>query len=360
MQGRTAQTTVEVPDGVPEFPVEIAFQGSSRLSGRVTRGGRGLSGVFVFAAPDPPTGASRASTQTGGDGSYALEGLSDGAYQVSVSGAGASYRKEFEVSGDTSGDIELPATMLSGFVTDGKTGQPLESADVQAETGQETQSFAVQRASTDSNGAYSIENVDPGSYRVTARKTGYQLKTQTVEVGSDPASLDFALAGGAGLSIRVIDGLTGIPLSGVQVLAFAADGTVAFQGRVSLEADGTGEIPSLADGTYALYVFSDGYAPRALPGVTAPSPPISVSMTPGGRVEVRPEIAVTGRLVDAAGSPVLLAPWRLDGSVTATPPVTVWEHLPPGPYRLTFGGADGEKTASFDVTEGQTTRIDLK
>jgi uncharacterized surface anchored protein len=358
IQGRTAQTTVEIPDGSPEFPVEIVFEGASRLSGQVTRAGRPLSGLFVSATPDPPAGGGRSSGQTDGDGRYDLEGLSDGPYEVSVQGQGVGYRKSFQISGDTNGDIALPGTSLSGSVRD-ESGQPIEGADVQAETGQETQAFSVKRGVTDSNGSYSIEDLDPGNYRVTARKTGYRLDTEPAAVGSDPGSLDFTLKKGSGLSIRVADGQTGIPLSGVQALAFAADGTVAYQGRVALGADGTGEVPSLSDGAYTLYVFSDGYASRSLP-VNVPSSPVALAMTPGGRVEVRTPFSVSGRLVDGGGGIVLLSPWRLDGSLTATAPVSAWEHLAPGSYQLIYGDGGGQKSAPFSVAEGQTTQVDLK
>jgi protocatechuate 3,4-dioxygenase beta subunit len=358
VQGRTAQTTVEIPDGSPEFPVEIVFEGASRLSGLVTRAGRPLSGLFVSATPDPPAGGGRSSGQTDGDGRYDLEGLNDGPYEVSVQGQGVGYRKSFQISGDTNGDIALPGTSLSGTVRD-ESGQPIDGADVQAETGQETQAFSVKRGVTDSNGSYSIEDLDPGNYRVTARKTGYRLDTEPATVGSDPASLDFTLKNGSGLSIRVADGQTGIPLSGVQALAFAADGTVAYQGRISLGADGTGEVPSLSDGAYTLYVFSDGYAARSLP-VNVPSSQVVLAMTPGGRVEVRTPFSVSGRLVDAGGGIVLLSPWRLDGTVTATAPVSAWEHLAPGSYQWISGDGDGRKNTPFAVAEGQTTRVDLK
>ncbi len=363
-QSRSAQTTVEVAEGAPEMPVEITFEGGSRLSGQITRAGKPQPGLMVLAMPDPPTGAGRATAQTNDGGHYDIEGLGDGTYEVSVSSItsqGVSYRKVFEVSGDTTGDIELPGAVLSGVVTDAATGMPLESAEVQAETGEETQSFAVKRTSTDSTGAFSIIDVDPGSYRVTARKAGYRLKTQTATVGSDTATLDFALTKGSGLPIRVGDGQTGIPLAGVQALAIAADGTVAFQGRVSLDAGGSGEVPSLADGRYALYFFSDGYASRSLPAVDVPQPsPVSIAMTPGGTVEARGAVAVTGRIVDASGATYLLSPYRLDGVATVTLPVTVWQHLAPGSYTFVVTSGGGGAPYPFTVAEGQTTQLVIK
>ncbi len=361
LQGRTTTKTVEIPDGTNEMPVEIAFQGLSRLSGRVTRGGSPLSGLFVLALPDPPDGSGRFTGQTDGSGRYALEGMDDGDYQVSVNGQGVSYRKSFTVSGDTNGDIALPSTTISGSITDASSGDPIDGATVQAETGQETQALAVKRSVTDSNGFYSISDLDSGNYQVTARQAGYRMKTQTVAVSSDPAQLDFQLQKGSGALIQVADGSTGMPLGGVNVLAFGPDGSVAFQGTVALDSTGTGEIPSLAPGRYAVYVFSSGYAPRSAPAVDVPvSAPVPIAMTPGGSVQARAAAGVTGRIVDGSGAPYLLNAFRLDGVVTAMPPVTVWQHLAPGSYNFVLLSADGGPTYPFTVAEGQTTQLVIK
>lgn len=362
LTGRTTSKTIEVADGAGELPVEIVFEGQSKLSGRVTRGSSPMPGLFVLAAPDPPDGSGRHTAQTDSDGHYELDGMNDGDYQVSVNGGGVSYRKEFTVSGDSNGDIDLPGTTITGRVTDSSTGDAVESASVDAETGQETQSASVKRGTTDSNGVYSLTDVDPGSYQVTARKSGYKLKTQAVTVGSDQAQLDFQLDPGNGVPIRVADGLTGMPLGGVNALAFAGTGTVAFQGTVSLDSTGSGEIPSLVPGRYAIFIFSAGYAPRSFPQVDAPPPsPISVIMTPGGSVQARAADVVSGRILDSGGNPYLLGGFRLDGVLSVTPPVTVWQHLAPGAYTFAAtSSSGGAQSYPFTVTEGQTTQLLIK
>jgi len=244
---------------------------------------------------------------------------------------------------------------------DASSGQPIESATVQAETGQETQSQAVKRAVTDSNGAYTISDLDPGSYQVTARQSGYRMLTQTANVGSDPAELDFQLQKGSGALIQVSDGLTGMPLGGVNVLAFGPGGSVAYQGTVALDATGVGEIPSLAPGQYSIYVFSSGYAPRSAANVNVPvSAPVPVTMTPGGSVQARPTAGITGRIVDGTGAPYLLNAFRLDGVVTAMPPVTVWQHLAPGSYTFFVLSGEASQQYPFSVVEGQTTQLVIK
>ncbi|MGE5716240.1 MAG: carboxypeptidase regulatory-like domain-containing protein, partial [Acidobacteriota bacterium] len=360
LSGRSTAKTFEIPEG-GEFQADIAFEGVSRLSGRVTRGDRSLSSLFVSAVPDTPRGAAgRATTQTDDNGSYTLEGLEDGNYQVMVNGQGLSYRRAFTVSGDTPGDIALPAISVTGTVTEAGSGAPLEGVTVQAQTGRETQSFTMKQGVTDSSGRYFIDDVDPGAYQLSARRSGYQARTQTVNVAGENVQSDFALDRGAGLGIQANDGLTGLPLRGISVLAFGAGGSVAYSGSVSLDSTGRGEIASLAPGVYAVYVFSSGYSPRSFPSVQVPSNMLPVSLTPGGRVEVRPTVPVSGRIVDASGAIYLLGPYRLDGAVHPSPPVTVWENFAPGSYQLVVSGSDGDRSYPFSVAEGRTTLLDVK
>jgi hypothetical protein len=218
----------------------------------------------------------------------------------------------------------------------------------------------MKSVSTDSLGFYALDAMDPGSYQVTARKDGYRLKTQTVSVGTSPAESNFALARGAGVSIQAADGQTGLALRGLSVLAFSATGTVVFSGSVSLDSEGKGEISSLAPGSYAVYVFSQGYAPRSFPVVSVPSPTLAVAMTPGGRVEVRTDAPISGRILDASGAAYLLSAWRLDGRVSASPPVASWDNFAPGSYRLVATTPSGERSWPFTVSEGKTTVLEAR
>ncbi|HSE62971.1 MAG TPA: carboxypeptidase regulatory-like domain-containing protein [Thermoanaerobaculia bacterium] len=357
---RSTSKNVDVPEGATEVPAEIVFEGNSRLAGRVTRGDTPLTGAFVSATPDPPSAtAGRASDQTDEDGRYSIEGLTDGNYQVRVSGQSSSYRRDFTVSGDTNGDIALPMLAISGIVTDAGSNEPIPGAFIQAETGQERTGVPARYTQTDSRGFYSLDDLDSGSYQVTARKEGYQLKTLPVSVASAPAELNVSLTRGAGLTIRAADGLTGIPLRSVTALAYTGTGSLAFTGSISLDAEGKGEISSLTPGSYSLYLFSGGYASRSYP-VTVPSPMLSIALTPGGRVEVRTDVPFTGRLVDAAGAPYMIFPGRLDARVSGAPPAVSWGSLAPGSYRLLVSGASGESAYPFTVVEGQTTTVAIR
>ena len=185
------------------------------------------------------------------------------------------------------------------------------------------------------------------------------MKTLPVSVASAPAELNVSLTRGAGLTIRAVDGMTGLPWRSLTVLAYSGSGTLAFTGSVPLDAEGKGEVSSLSPGGYVLYVFSQGFASRSYP-VTVPSPQLSIAMTPGGRVEVRTDAPFTGRLVDATGAPYLLFPGRMDARVSGAPPVVSWGGLAPGSYRLIVSGSSGETPYPFTITEGGTTSVQVR
>jgi len=63
--------------------------------------------------------------------------------------------------------------------------------------------------------------------------------------------------------------------------------------------------------------------------------------------------------VDGSGATVLLSPARLDGGVTVAPPVSVWQHVPPGAYTFVVPAGSTQATYPFTVTEGQTTQLVL-
>jgi len=356
---RSVTKKVDVPEGASEVPVDIDFSGTSRLVVRVTRKEEPLPGVGLLAQPDLGAPGSIVGGETDADGRALLEGLEDGSYVVNGRMGGAiGFQRTVTVSGETSLEVALGRGSLSGTVTDASSGDALSDVSVAAETGQEATQWQVRRAQTDSQGHYTIDELDPGAFQVTARRDGYRQKTLSATVGDSPVELGFTLTRGGGLPIVATDGISGMPLSGLSAVAFSETGAIAFSGAVALDASGNGEIASLAPGTYALYVNSSGYAPRSINPVQVPSPPVAVSLTPGGRLEIRAASAGVGRILDAAGAPYLFSIGSLDGRLPLSPPVSALDHIAPGSYRLVVEGPGRERAYPFSIAEGQTTRLE--
>lgn len=191
---RRSADAVVTTEGSGEQAVEVLFEGDSTLSGRVLRGERPLPGVFVVARPPPfATSRWRALSQTDEEGRFVLEGLDDGEYRVRAFGGGFEYAKNITISGHTEADIALPSGAVRGRVTDDVSGEAIASAVVERGPDPARGESSTRQASTDSNGFYSLETLDPGTCRLIFRKAGYQTQELAVLVGSEVAQANVAL-----------------------------------------------------------------------------------------------------------------------------------------------------------------------
>ena len=123
--------------------------------------------------------------------------------------------RNFGLIVDCVGCTETVGT-VTGQVTDGPTGPPIQGASVSSETGQSD--------TTDVNGNYTLSSVPTGTRTITAAATGFltQQKPTTV-TDSGVSVLNFALdpepepAGTGSVKGKVTDASTGKNLSGVMV-----------------------------------------------------------------------------------------------------------------------------------------------
>jgi large repetitive protein len=354
---RSANTQVTIADGQTEATAEIVFEDGFRLEGHVTRGGQPVTDAYVFAAA--PGGRWSATGQTDETGSFALDGLKEGTYDISASSrSGGSVDRNIEVKADTTADLEIPSAHLAGTVVEADSGKPLADAVVSSE--RQGAARRLTTATSDSAGRFAIEGLDPGVYHVTARKPAYQTDVRELTAAED-ADVTIELRRGEGIGIDAHDGIYGMPLRSLMVRAVGAQGT-AFTGSVELDSAGHGEIPSLAPGTYTLLVASDGYAPASPPPVMVPAALIAVSLTPGGTVVLavgsetlaRPD--ASGHILKADGSVYLPWVYSSDGVVKLATPNRRIENVTPGHY--TFA-VDGGARKEFDVAEGGSTTVTL-
>ncbi len=364
---RSASKSVAVAEGQAEAEAEIVFEGTSALSGTVTRGGRPVPAAMVFAGPR--RGGASASSRTDESGVYRMEGLENGSYNVNVQPAqgsgGRNVSKTVEVAGETTADFDVPTASLSGIVVAAATKQPLEgvrvSATLQGATGTDG-SRRFGGASTDTNGRWFVDDVEPGSWELSFRREGYLEETRNAtasETGGDGGTVE--MTRGEGLELRVRDGIYQIPLRGVSVRVKDGTGENVLSTYVSLDGDGKGEVPSLKPGRYALVLESSGYAAQRFDGVVVPAGPLPVALTPGGAVEVRAGEVSRGKgsatLRNAAGQPHPLRAFGEDGRVfLPASGVATLGNVAPGSYTI---AVEGVAPKGFTVTEGGRTVVEL-
>ncbi|HYN43420.1 MAG TPA: carboxypeptidase regulatory-like domain-containing protein, partial [Thermoanaerobaculia bacterium] len=223
---RSAIGSVTLAEGQKEAEAEIVFEGTGTLSGHITRGGPPVADARVFVGGN--RGVFSASARTDESGSYRIEGIVPGDYTVNVQaavGGGRAVSKEIRIDGEASLDVELPMARLFGIVVDGSTKQPLADARVTA-TPDGSASGRPGFATSDSNGRFFVDDVEPGAYTLTLRRSGYQEasdKASATDEGGDAGTIE--MTRGEGLELRVRDGIYQIPLRSANVRV--KDGTGA-------------------------------------------------------------------------------------------------------------------------------------
>jgi len=228
---------------------------------------------------------------TSDDGSFVLEGIKPGSTQVVVNAPGYTTARvpNIEVEdGKTTQDVEVDVetgAKLTGRVT-GPDGSPLSGVSVRNDqmAGGRVMRFDTSDngATTDPNGEYTIESLDPGEKTFAFTRSGYiaQQKTVTIPSGKD-ARLDVQLSTGMrATGFVVTDGGAPIPDASVRA-ASASDMDGGREGR----SDGNGAftIEGLATGHYTFTAVKSGFSPGVLRDIgIASSGPVRVILKSGG------------------------------------------------------------------------------
>jgi hypothetical protein len=121
-------------------------------------------------------------------------------------------------------------------------------------------------ATTDDKGSFRFRSIPEGSYWINVFSRGekdsvYENRArQKIEVGSENIdSLTISLAGGSNIPGRIIVNGTSITdINRATVALSPVEDDEQFGGRGRVEKDGTFEIPSVHDGSYAVYVWMPG------------------------------------------------------------------------------------------------------
>jgi hypothetical protein len=364
--GTSVQTTdvktVEVQSGA-EATVDLEFKTGVVISGRVERGGQAVEGAMVRFTPKTQSIQTTASASTDARGRYEVNGLASGEYNVMVLNMQkfAPYNTTYTVNGSGNFDIEIATAVVRGRVVDAETSEPIAAAVVtlQQKGASSGVFFGSRQAQTDPSGNFVVEDVTPGSYSALAQKDSYGQQSVDIEVGDSGLSdVELKLSLNEGTKLRAVDGRDGRAID-ASVRVVDGAGRVAFEGNIRASADGTKL--SLSSGGYRASVFADGYAPR-MATITAPSPaPVTVSLTPGGTVEItsRESSSQSAKLVTSTGEAYLRSFFMRQPNFRVDPGRTLLENITPGSYTLVLLGASGapEKTYPVNVAEGQVTRV---
>jgi len=379
-----------------------AFAGD--IAGTVTDDGTGspLEGVYISACSDMAMYCGSATTDALGD--YSVVGLPEASdYRVYASIAGYLTEYHFDADWSSATFVAVPASgsitvdfgltveaTLSGTVTAGDTGLPLQNVSVSACP---NIGGSCGWATTDSNGDYQVTNLPAGSYRLQFSNTGdyasqyypgtsdYNSATYvSVTSGNDTGGVDIALPAAGKIAGTVTADDTGLPLQNISVNACPTFGGMC--GGATTDVDGNYLISGLSEGAYYVEIYSAGeyagekyndtydYAQRtAVPvayGSVASN--IDFGLARGGSISGTVTAGDTGLPLQnvwatacpSVGGSCRSANTDLNGDYQII-------GLPPGSYRLQFsnvgdyasqyypGTSDYNSAANISITSGNDT-----
>ncbi len=216
---------------------------------------------------------------TDAEGYFAVNDLPEARYGVSVSAKGYAVQDYWQTrrfadltaGGEKDlGEIALnPTVSISGRVLDGQTQKP-----IQAQVGAEKKSAnrfggPQQSAECKEDGSFVIENVEPGTWEVSAEAKGYARSSVelTVVAGQNADAGNILLGPGVSISGRVVD-VTRKPKAGVDVKLAELRDAGPFIGAIpnekaSVKTDEEGRFKhtGLSEGKWHLAIDVEGFAP---------------------------------------------------------------------------------------------------
>lgn len=239
----------------------------------------------------PPTGPQRLTAVTDESGAFALLADEPGKHHLNVTTVDGkvtfpSRQVEIPDADAYTMDLALSGVPVAGTVIDRDTEQPVPNAYVSARPRESTAAPVGGTSMTGSDGRFLME-LEPGEYRVMAGSDGYagEKTDLTVDAGGVP-DLRLSLARGGSITGRVVDH-AGRGVGGLYVNASSGEGVQRYGGMGQTLPDGSFRIDGLAAATYVVVAQSDlgGFGMRS--GVSVGQEGITLTLRPGGRVQVR-------------------------------------------------------------------------
>jgi len=240
---------------------------NGKISGTVTKsdGITPIEGVIVCA--EDSSGEFVASDITDSSGNYELNGLATGSYTVEAEGPEGQIAKVSSVSvtdGQTTDqDLSAAGGSISGTVKN-SSQTPLQGAAVTA-----VKEGKAYKATTDSNGDYTIQFLPAGTYQVTVdpNENNYvadKIDDVTVVANQETSNQDFTLGQDGKITGTITDS-SQQPIEGVFVLAIEPSDVNDDPNVISIfiptetDSDGNYTIRHLRTGTYIILVDVNDY-----------------------------------------------------------------------------------------------------
>ena len=388
---------VVVATGQTVNGIDAALQSNGQVSGTVTDADTHapVSGANVEAFD--ASGNFISGAITGSDGTYTVYGLGAGSYRIEFVDYGHHSAQYY--NGKTTLGTADPVTVnqgttttgidaalqtggtISGIVTDASTGQPVSGITVSTQL---AVNFPIPvSATTDSQGHYTLQGLDTGTYAVqfsggdyfsqyyNGRASSSSADPVSVTSGQPTTGINVSLTPGGVITGTVTDANTRAGISGVPVSAFNAQGVLVASADTT--AGGAYRISPLPSGSYRVQFNNPGsaanYVPQYYNAKSTLGGADAMSVTQGQTITgidaaLQPGGQIRGTVTDAAthaGVFIFVGAYDAAGNIVAavatdssTGNYTI-SGLPPGTYRVGFGTSFFSTNYAPQYYNGRTT-----
>ncbi len=397
-------TPVKVEDGLHTTGINFSLDPLASISGVVTSAATGapIAHAIVEAFPETWIGKKPYRVRTEEDGTFTIPNVRPGIYVIKATAKGylpEYYQEASKLKDATLVKIDLNQSVtdinftlgksgiIAGQVSDGASGNPIIHAVVLAK---KLNSPFSRASMSKEDGTFSIKNLTPGKYIVSAIARGYHREFYQETASKDSATIleiadsdslgdiDFTLDSlpvQGGVSGLVFSDADGLPIGGAWVMAFPKNGGRPF--LTVTGSDGTYAFSTLHSGNYFVVAWASGFVgefyndvrnwKNATP-VSVTSPDVTPDIDFGLAPVTEGTYTIAGKIMTRSGQHPLdhvfvYARGRggmVGFAVTDENGLYAIMNLPAGHYRI-FGirpgywqGANGDTTTSdsLDATVG--------
>ena len=304
-----------------------------------------------------------ATTTTAPDGSYIFTGAKPGQYSVRASAAGF----DTQIIGAKANNnqttvvnfqlLSNPGT-VSGQVVGSDTLLPINGASILVSQN----NFLIDRTTSDVNGNYTVNGLDPGSYTVTALANSYQTELEGAIVqGGQTTVLNFLLDPNPGaVSGTVVAASTGLPITEAIV-------EIVFDNQVveSTQTDSLGNytVSSLSPNLYDALVHADNFQAQVSSIVVQSNQTSIVNFSleafpgtlSGSVTDANTSMAIEGATISVFSNNHLIDEALTDSSGNYT-----IDDLPPGSYVVEADGKNHQmQLLPVTILSNQTTTLNF-
>jgi hypothetical protein len=235
--------TVDVPVD-RDVTLEIVVPSGSRLSGRITRGGRPVPRTMVWMRPVESKEEMLYSASSTEDGQYEIDALAPGEYFVR---ANEDISRRVTIAGDAVLNIDIPLEQLAARVVE-QGAVPIVGANVYVRGSDPENSRVRADKQTDDFGQFALTGIEPGEIVLMIYKSGYELHREKIAYSAPLTNRTITLRKSEGIEVRVQAGSQRFP-RGFTLTQYVPGNAYPMDLWMPLDREGVCHVPGELAGT---------------------------------------------------------------------------------------------------------------